>query len=71
MLAQSATRDFTVCWMPSSHREQGATPTRGLRAVLITVGAKSAGRFRIAWKVRDRGVEKHTWAGTPRERCNG
>jgi len=47
MPAQAATTDFTVCWVPSLHREQGAMFNKGLRAALIAVGAKSAGRIEL------------------------
>ena len=47
MPAQAATTVFTVCRMPSLHREQGAMSTKGLRAALITVGATSTGRIRV------------------------
>ena len=49
--AQAATTDFTVCWAPSLHREQGAMFNKGLRAALIAVGAKSAGRIRVTYRV--------------------
>lgn len=51
MPAQAATTDFTVCWAPSLHREQGAMFNKGLRAALIAVGAKSAGRIRVTYRV--------------------
>lgn len=51
MPAQAATTDFTVCWVPSLHREQGAMYNKGLRAALIAVGAKSAGRIRVTYRV--------------------
>ena len=66
---QAATRDLTVCWMPSLHTEQGAMSTRGPRAAFSTVGARSAGRIRplpssITWGVR-------TWSSVPTQRSNG
>lgn len=39
--AQAAMTDFVVCCMPSLHRGQERTSTKGLRAVLIAVGARS------------------------------
>jgi len=38
--AQEATRDLTVCWMPSLHREQETVSARGAKVVMMTVGAK-------------------------------
>ena len=51
MPTQAATRDLVVWWMPSLHREQETTSTKGPRAALMTVGARSVGRIRtiIMW----------------------
>lgn len=49
---QAATSDFTVCWIPSLHREQEAMSVNGPRAALMAVGAKSVGKIRVASKFR-------------------
>ena len=56
MPTQAATTDLIVCWMPSLHRGQETISTKGPRAALITVGAMSVGRIRVASKSR------HGWS---------